>query len=226
MSDKFLDKYRIPSARAAWWDYAQSGIYFVTICTAFREHHFGKIENGQMILSEIGTIAKMEWLKTPSIRPDMNILLDEFVVMPNHIHAIITIGENQYNMHLENQFDNEQMQCGTVETQYDNNIETQYDNVETQCIASLPPTQPQSPPIIGSIIPPANSKFGPQSKNLAAIIRGFKSAVTKQAHEIHADFAWQSRFHDHIIRNEKSFHTIRNYIRNNPSTWEEDSLYS
>jgi hypothetical protein len=74
-------------------------------------------------------------------------------------------------------------------------VEIQCDNnVETQCIASLPPTQPQSPPIIGSIIPPAKNKFGPQSKNLAAIIRGFKSAVTKQTHEIHTDFTCQSRF--------------------------------
>jgi hypothetical protein len=62
-------------------------------------------------------------------------------------------------------------------------------NVETQCIASL-----QSPsPTIGSIIPPAKNKFGPQSKNLAAIIHRFKAAITKQAHEIHADFACQSR---------------------------------
>ena len=50
-----------------------------------------------MILSEIGEIANDEWLKTPSIRQDMNITLDEFVVMPDHFHAIIIIGENRYN---------------------------------------------------------------------------------------------------------------------------------
>jgi len=50
-----------------------------------------------MILSEIGEIVNDEWLKTSSIRQDMNITLDEFVVMPDHFHAIIIIGENRYN---------------------------------------------------------------------------------------------------------------------------------
>lgn len=43
MSDKFQNKYRIPSARASWWDYSRNGIYFITICTAIREHYFGEI---------------------------------------------------------------------------------------------------------------------------------------------------------------------------------------
>lgn len=67
--------------------------------------------------------------------------------------------------------------------------------------------------------------FGPQRKNIASVIRGFKSAVTIQARQTHPDFAWQSLFYDHIIRNEKAYYAIRNYIRNNPLKWEEDRLY-
>ena len=69
------------------------------------------------------------------------------------------------------------------------------------------------------------NKFGPQSQNLGSIIRGFKIGVTKQARQINPDFAWQSRFHDHIIRNDKSFHNISEYIINNPSKWQEDKFY-
>jgi REP element-mobilizing transposase RayT len=53
--------------------------------------------NGQMNLSAIGEIAASEWLKSPEIRPDMKLELDEYIIMPNHIHGIIRIKENEYN---------------------------------------------------------------------------------------------------------------------------------
>jgi len=95
-------------------------------------------------------------------------------------------------------------------------------NVETQNFASLPASSP--------LVPPASDKpknqFGPQSKNLASIIRGFKIGVTQNARQIHADFAWQPRFHDHIIRNDAEYQRISNYIINNPANWQDDKLYS
>ncbi|TVR77748.1 MAG: hypothetical protein EA412_10345, partial [Chitinophagaceae bacterium] len=69
---------------------------------------------------------------------------------------------------------------------------------------------------------PAKNQFGPQSKNLASIVRGFKSAVAIQARIIEPDFAWQSRFHDHIIRDKTSYYRIAQYIKNNPANWAED----
>jgi len=66
------------------------------------------------------------------------------------------------------------------------------------------------------------NRFGPQSKNLASIVRGFKIGVTKNARMIDSDFAWQSRFHDHIIRDDKSFRAIAAYIANNPAKWGDD----
>ena len=93
MEQKFQNKYRIQSTRLASWDYGWPGYYFVTICTKHRQCFFGEIH----CLSEIGKIVQTEWLKTPEIRPDMNLKLGEFVVMPNHFHAIIQIGENEFN---------------------------------------------------------------------------------------------------------------------------------
>jgi putative transposase len=69
------------------------------------------------------------------------------------------------------------------------------------------------------------NKFGSQSHNLASVIRGFKSAVTIQARKIQPGFAWQPRFHDHIIRNEKSFINIQNYIAANPLNWAKDKFF-
>ncbi|MCC7453240.1 MAG: hypothetical protein IT222_03665 [Crocinitomix sp.] len=94
---KFQNKYRIPSTRLQNWDYRWAGIYFITICTQNREQYFGKIEDRQMKLSEIGEIVECEWLKTVEMRPDMNLWMGEYVVMPNHFHAIVAIGENKFN---------------------------------------------------------------------------------------------------------------------------------
>jgi len=96
-SDKFRNKYRTDSARAQWYNYGGNGAYFVTICTKNREHYFGKIVNGTMRLSEIGEIAQSEWQKTKELRSDMNLLLGEFIVMPNHFHCVVCIGDNPYN---------------------------------------------------------------------------------------------------------------------------------
>ncbi len=95
--DKFREKYRIETARLTSRNYGGEGLYFVTICTILREHYFGEIENGKMHLSEIGRITEEEWLRTFDKRPDMRLIKDVFVVMPNHFHAIIGIGSNYHN---------------------------------------------------------------------------------------------------------------------------------
>ena len=71
----------------------------------------------------------------------------------------------------------------------------------------------------------SKNKFGPQSKNLASIIRGFKTGVTINARLINPNFAWQSRYHDHIIRNDRSFHRISKYIIDNPLNWSDDQFH-
>jgi REP element-mobilizing transposase RayT len=99
--------------------------------------------------------------------------------------------------------------------------------VETQNFASPqppPPPPPQSPQP-PSQQPGSKNKFGPQSQNLASIIRGFKIGVTQNARLINPRFAWQSRYHDHIIRDQESFERISAYIKNNPANWKKDKFY-
>ncbi|MCX5699193.1 MAG: transposase [Candidatus Omnitrophica bacterium] len=71
------------------YDYSQGGYYFVTICTKGRGEWFGKIENGAMVLNEYGAIAAIYWADIPKYYPGVG--MDEWVVMPNHIHGIIVI---------------------------------------------------------------------------------------------------------------------------------------
>ena len=71
------------------------------------------------------------------------------------------------------------------------------------------------------------NKFGAQKNNLSSLLRGLKSACTsKIIKSVNKSFAWQSNYYDVIIRNEKQFTIIENYIRNNPSTWDNDKFYT
>ncbi|UCH65710.1 MAG: transposase, partial [Ignavibacterium sp.] len=74
-----------------------------------------------------------------------------------------------------------------------------------------------------------NRKFGKMEKgSLSSIIRSFKSASSKRINEINGTIGtkvWQSRFYDHIIRNDNDLHRIRTYIQNNPFKWELDEYF-
>ena len=196
MSELFKNKYRIPSARLQTWDYASAALYFVTICTRNRECFFGDIQNHEMVLNQLGKTVKTEWEKTPAERPDMNLELFEFVVMPNHFHGIIMIGENEYN--------------------------TRFRDARHRVSESGTQNRDARPGV--STNAPVN-KFGPQRKNLGSIIRGFKSAVTIFALDNKIEFGWQERFHDHIIRNAEEYQKIANYIYDNPVNWGKDKFY-
>ncbi len=90
-------KYKNDSLRAKWWDYSKAGTYFITICTKDRKPFFGEILNGKVELNEIGKIAYAEWLKTFDLRSQMKVELHNFIVMPDHFHALITIGITEFN---------------------------------------------------------------------------------------------------------------------------------
>ena len=85
----YKNKYRIESARCQNWDYTSNGYYFVTICAQNREYFFGDVVADGMQLSPVGKIVTEEWQKTAQIRSYIE--LDEWVIMPNHLHGIIII---------------------------------------------------------------------------------------------------------------------------------------
>ncbi|BAY25258.1 hypothetical protein NIES2100_50640 [Calothrix sp. NIES-2100] len=80
------------SIRLGGYDYSQPGAYFITICTQHHECCLGEIINGEMKLTIRGAIAFRLWLEIPDHFP--NVELDEFIIMPNHLHGIIVITDN------------------------------------------------------------------------------------------------------------------------------------
>jgi putative transposase len=75
------------SIRLKGYDYSQAGLYFITVCCEDRKNRFGRVENNEMILNELGIIAYHEWAKLSERFP--NFELDVFQIMPNHMHGII-----------------------------------------------------------------------------------------------------------------------------------------
>ena len=191
MPVKYKNKYRIPSARLQGYDYGKNGAYFITICTNERIHYFGDIisspvsetQNGNVSETQniaslratpIGIIANEYWQKIPEHFPF--VILDEFVVMPNHVHGIINISKptiDKAGSEMQN-------------------------------------------------VPDYTNKFGSQSGNISSIVRGYKAGVKSFATINKIDFAWQPRFHDHIIRDDDELKRIRKYIQENKSNWLRD----
>ncbi len=83
--------YHKRSIRLKGYDYSSAGANFVTICTQNRECLFGQVVGEKIHISEIGAIVQAEWIRTPEIRN--NVLIDEFMSMPNHMHGILFLRE-------------------------------------------------------------------------------------------------------------------------------------
>ena len=143
--------------RAKFHDYS-GGDYFVTICTADRQHFFGKIIADEMHHNRLGRHA-CECFETLASHYDY-VEVPMYVVMPNHVHAIIRITD-----------------AATI-------------------------------PAIRTV--------------LGVVIGGYKQVVTRYARRNNIEFDWQSRYHDHVIRNNRDGNNIADYIATNPARWSTD----
>ncbi len=153
------------------FDYSSANAYFITICVKNFTPAFGEIRKGIVRLSEVGNTAAVYLQNIPELRSE--VLLDEFIIMPNHLHCIL----------------------------------------EITC-RDLPVANPDA----------ALRKYGqPVACSISVIINQYKGAVKKWCNHFgYSDFQWQSRFHDHVIRSEKEFQRIQNYIISNPTNWHMD----
>ncbi len=231
MSDKFQNQYRITSTRLQNWDYGWAAAYFVTICTQNKECYFGDIIDGNMQYSPLGAIANVLWYEIKN--HTKNIELDVYQVMPNHIHGIIVINKN--NDKTEKQNVNNDGDKGDIGNAHGTGAGNKImdgngdgnGNVETRHALSLQSQQSKQskpPSLPNKTI--GQQRFQNQGKNtLSSIVGSYKSAITKHANRLGFNFAWQSRFHDHIIRDQESYERIRKYIINNPANWDKDKFY-
>jgi putative transposase len=88
------------SIRLKNYDYTSAGAYFVTLCTFQKQHLFGEIVDAEMVLNELGSIVHFEWKWTEVVRPTVD--MDVYVVMPNHLHGIVVLGEDNPAKSTEN----------------------------------------------------------------------------------------------------------------------------
>ena len=194
------------SPRADWLAYNE-GRYFVTVCTRDHKHCFGKIENGVMTMTKVGRCLDDELKNATSRHPHIEIV--QYVVMPNHFHAIINIVGTRRAVSVENTTDGN---VGTLRAASENN-DCNDDNADTA--RRVPTIEERLTKGIGIHRLPLLSTF----------IGSLKSAVTKYAHECGIPFAWQPRYHDHAIRDWKDNNNISQYIENNVMNWEKDCFY-
>lgn len=150
------------------FDYSSANAYFITICVKNFECHFGEIKNGIMGFSEIGNVAACSLQEITERRSST--ILDEFIIMPNHVHCIIEI-KNNFSSDNPNKYGR---------------------------------------PVKGSV---------------SVMINQYKGSVKKWCNQNgHECFQWQGRFYDHVIRDNKEYCAIKNYIINNPANWNKDKL--
>jgi putative transposase len=192
------------SIRLKGFDYSQNGYYFVTICVQNREWLLGNSGNGEMTLSEAGMMVKKRWFKLPV--KYSNIRLDEFIIMPNHIHGIIIIDVGPNPCLAGRQ--------ACIRPNKNINIKNiQGDNV----VSPLPSSNiPNSYSGLGQYI----SWFKRMSTN--AYIHGVKEHDWPMFNK----HLWQRNYYEHIIWNEKQYCAIKQYIQDNVKNWEMDELFT
>lgn len=134
MEGKYRNKYNTTSSRLAGWDYGSNGAYFFTICTKDRAKYFGEIEvldtefntETQSIVSlratEIGEVAYHNWERIPSFHPYAE--LDEFVVMPDHVHGILLIDKPYKTSWELNKFGPQRNNLGSILRGHKSSIKT------------------------------------------------------------------------------------------------------
>lgn len=164
-----------------------------------------------MLLSELGKIVESEWLKSAEIRKE--VILDAYVVMPNHFHAIVYfrrgVGPNAQSQ-----------QIGLKAP--DQKVESSAQNINED-----PAAQPEGLAALpeGSGFSPKTPTLGMQARSLASLVSGFKTRVTMQVRKRgYQGNLWQRNYYEHVIRNEEDYNHIREYIMNNPANWAKDSI--
>src|SRR2546423_1549120 len=194
--DNTSKAYNRRTIRLQNYDYTQSGFYFVTICTYKKKWMFGEIVNDEMDLNDVGKVIQLTWNTLPECFPRVE--LDEYVIMPNHIHGIIIIEGTSIN---------------TPRVSNSSQVPERFKQYMRANGAIIPASAPPPHPV-------GRDKSGPYDASrlhhastlpaLGEIVRTFKAVSTHGVRSSEKpNFAWQSRYYEHVIRNDDDFDRIR-----------------
>ena len=165
------------SIRLKGYDYSSAGAYFVTMCVHHGKCLLGQINDNEMLLSSFGQTAAECWEDLPNHYP--HLILDAFVIMPNHVHGIFILDDPHVG-------------------------------------AGLKPA-------------PTDATAAPTKRHgLPEIVRAFKTFSARRINSTRNGKGipfWQRNYYEHIIRNERSYLAIRDYIFNNIVNWDKDQLH-
>jgi putative transposase len=178
------------SVRLKDYDYASEGMYWVTLCIQGRRTILGSVDDEAMHLSDLGQIVEAEWKRIPLAFPHAE--LDEFQVMPNHLHGIIM-------------FDRRPELVGANNPRHDVASEGQTH------IAGYSPSSVQPTGTVSGSLAAVIQNF---KKNTGRVINRIQRSPGKPV--------WQRNYYEHIIRSEEELERLREYIVLNPSRWAFD----
>ena len=218
------------SLRLKGYDYRQEGSYFITICTYQRFPYFGKIEQGEMLISEIGRLAEAQWLALPRHYP--HIAIDAFIIMPNHLHGILhiiappTSSGSTDAIHRVPQAAPHSQKAKQKDGATKPEAGAQRDAIHR--FPQAVPSSQKAKQIDGATKPEAGAQADAINRvrvraaaagSISAVIRGYKARVTRASRKRGLAFRWHSRFHDRIIWNPRDLDRVRGYIYRNPMQW-------
>ena len=207
------DKHHRRSIRLKGYNYTAAGAYFITLCTHQRECLFGKIVDGEMQLSLLGEIVRSNWMNLP--KHHSHVQLDAFAIMPNYIHGILILADDTG---LSN----------TIDRDFNAGSSNQPECNRSECKGGFSQDSFTLPQETGS--KPASTRVLTNTKRhgIPEIVRGFKTFSARRINHIRKSAGipmWQCNYYEHIIRNDRALQQIRQYIQNNPLSWEEDQLH-
>ena len=206
------NKHHRRSIRLAGYDYRQPGYYFVTVCTYRHQALFGHVIEDQMQLSVYGRIVDTIWRRLLD-RAD-GVTLDAWVVMPNHVHAIIVLTGDAGSSGRGEAWS---VTSGPSEMKVGGESQRS-ESDSTHHASPLQQGDPQRP-TMPRLVP----------GSLGAIVGNVKSVITRRINKVRktpGTPVWQRNYYEHIIRDETSMARIRTYIADNPCLWTADCYYA
>jgi REP element-mobilizing transposase RayT len=203
------------SIRLKGYDYAKEGMYFITICCFENKHLFGSIENGVMVLNAAGRVAESCWEEIPAHFRD--VVLHAFVIMPNHVHGILEI------LGAKNEKDADGAGAKDDANEINDADREGAKDENKNAGNEIGTGAKKFSPVQENIPKKFSPHFNSPSRTIGSVVRGFKIGVTKWMRQnTGAVNVWHRNYYDIIIRNEKSYDNISNYIVNNPINWRDD----